>query len=64
MRKPLLVDIEALETAVREAALPARLAFPIFDAAGLRQHYQAADPNHPAVLPTSEAHPQDSTSLG
>jgi hypothetical protein len=64
MREALLVDIEALEDAVREAALPASLAFPIFDAAGLRQHYQVVAPTHPAAPPTSEAHPQDSTSLG
>ena len=34
-RLQLLVDVEALQAAVHNAAIPASLAFPIFDAAGL-----------------------------
>jgi hypothetical protein len=63
MRKALLVDVEGLETAVREAALPASLAFPIFDAAGLRQHYQAAAQDPQSSLLASEDHSQDTTNL-
>ena len=40
MRRPMMVDVVALQAAVRDATLPASLAFPIFDAAGLREAEQ------------------------
>ena len=57
-RKPMLVDVSALERAVSSAMIPASLAFPIFDAAGLHLEESTLSPVYRGGVRSTARTPQ------
>lgn len=68
MRQSLRVDVKALQKAVSDAAIPASKAFPIFDAAGLRQavarRTRVCLPSPSKTSPSTQAHGSGSSRAG